>query len=530
MFVTQNAMSIKNKVYTLLAVALFVFVTMNLYISSLVSSSQKETSIINILGKQRMLSQKMSKEVLQWYKYKSPEALNDLKASAMAFNKVIEEQINGKMAIGENTIQLKMDPDFKSKTEEIYRVWKPFYEKIQKVMDKTEKEDISQSDLQENMKVLKLSNDAVKIYAKHSEDIMRKINILSYLNILLNIVVMSIIIYAFKNLILKRLKNVEKFAEHVANTQDYTKTMHVNKNDEIGKILIQINNFISKTRDLVESAKVSSNENTTIAQQLSSSAIEVDKSTQKTMQIVVETTEKASTTKEEMFKSIEVVEDNKEEILSANENLNLSKKEISALTEIIEENAEEEIELANKIKELSSTATDVQGVLGIIGDIADQTNLLALNAAIEAARAGEHGRGFAVVADEVRNLAERTQKSLSEISATINVIVQSINDSSEQMNASAKKNQKISEMAQATQDRINGISSTMHKATIVNEKSVKDYIKIGEELTQIINLIENIKEISTKNSENVNEISGAASHLNTLTEELNNKLNKFKTS
>ncbi len=157
--------------------------------------------------------------------------------------------------------------------------------------------------------------------------------------------------------------------------------------------------------------------------------------------------------------------------------------QIKSATQNIEDITQRISEVSNKSDGMIAQSQEIKHVVEIIRDIADQTNLLALNAAIEAARAGEHGRGFAVVADEVRKLAERTQKSLGEIESNINVLVQSIVD-----NSSA-----IKEQADAVLD-INQViaqfdSSLSHNIEIANEclNISKDVGRIASDILEDTN-------------------------------------------
>jgi len=298
---------------------------------------------------------------------------------------------------------------------------------------------------------------------------------------------------------------------------------------EIHEMAKSFNAFIEELKRLIENAKNSSLQNSSVANELSTRAINVGENVEKSVDIISDATEHVTDAQRTMVNAISDSQSSKKDIMRASSNLHNVKDEIGQMSSKVQESVQRERELAEQMDALSSNATEIKSVLTVISDIADQTNLLALNAAIEAARAGEHGRGFAVVADEVRKLAERTQKSLTEINATINIIVQNINDAGGQMNRNAHEIESLSNISDDIEVKINETVEIVQQAVNANDKTVEDFERTGKDIGIIVAQMDEVNHISSNNAKNVEEITIGVKNLNAMIAELNRQLETFRT-
>ncbi|MFB1345948.1 methyl-accepting chemotaxis protein TlpB [Helicobacter pylori] len=301
------------------------------------------------------------------------------------------------------------------------------------------------------------------------------------------------------------------------------------RNDEISQVGHGVNLFVENARLIMEEIKGISTSNKTSMDKLVQIAQETQKSMKDSSTTLNSVKNKATDIASMMNISIEQSQGLRKRLIETQGLVKESKDAIGDLFSQITESAHTEEELSSKVEQLSRNADDVKSILDIINDIADQTNLLALNAAIEAARAGEHGRGFAVVADEVRNLAGRTQKSLAEINSTIMVIVQEINAVSSQMNLNSQKMERLSDMSKSVQETYEKMSSNLSSVVSDSNQSMDDYAKSGHQIEAMVSDFAEVEKVASKTLADSSDILNIATHVSGTTMNLDKQVNLFKT-
>jgi len=332
--------------------------------------------------------------------------------------------------------------------------------------------------------------------------------------ILIDLLIIIILGFILHKVIIKPIRDITN--ELSNNSNDLDKKFIVTSKDEISLIASHFNEFILKIKDMIKTNNITS---TALAEKTLGESFEL---TRKAIKASTDANDKLVKSSEETsniaISASDQIESTKQilqEINQVSSLMNNANKSMSNLKDNIEVNVTMETNISNKLMDLSKEIISVNNILEVIKNISEQTNLLALNAAIEAARAGEHGRGFAVVADEVRQLATRTQESLDDANQTVGSIVSSIQTINTEMQTG------VTELSNLITDSIQ-VSSQLDDNTKVLNNATKNFSQdmkklelIGQKITKVDGHIISSMELSaesTKNIENILELKIPTNH------------------
>ena len=343
------------------------------------------------------------------------------------------------------------------------------------------------------------------------------------------IIFIAFLIINIMRSIVKPLENVVEAMQNIASGDgDLTQELSVHGKDEVTQLSLHYNTFALKLRTTIGHLLNSANTLKQSAEALGNQASQAlhisEDQSQQTEQIATainEVTYAVQDVAKHAEQAATEVSQATEQAVSGQANIDNSLQQTDKLSATIEE-------AVNVMQKLAEESSQVGRVLDVIRSIAQQTNLLALNAAIEAARAGEQGRGFAVVADEVRLLAQRTQQSTDEVQKMIESLQQNSQAAVQVINESSSTAQATVEQAQQAQESLTSISNALHVINGLNTSIASATLQQSHVAEEINQNVTQVAGLSQSSNEAAHQLSASSEQLNQLALELNRQLAQFK--
>ena len=345
--------------------------------------------------------------------------------------------------------------------------------------------------------------------------------------VIISIAVAAFIGYVTVRAITRPLYRVNELLT-VASSGDLTHRLDDSAQDEFGLLARNCNTLIGNLKELITAINVRAEQLAAASEQTSAVTAQTTHSIQDQKSQIGQ----VATATTEMHSTSQLVVQNAEDTLSQirhadaeAENVRQISLENKNTIEILSRDVQEAADVINKLHQDSAS---IGGILDVIRGVADQTNLLALNAAIEAARAGEQGRGFAVVADEVRTLASRTQESTQEINAMIEVLQAGAEKAVSVMNQGKEQTAACVAQTEKATQALDIISDAVHKAHDVSsqiEQSAREQNTVSQEISEKLETIVGIAEETTAGAHQTSESSHEVARL---AEELQQSIRQFK--
>ncbi len=356
----------------------------------------------------------------------------------------------------------------------------------------------------------------------------RNIMITAGIQLLLLIVGVVVMGLTVRHVILRRINAMRHTMEAMTEDEDLSRSVAVGAQDEVGAMGHAFNRMIGKFRHSLEAVAG-------VTRQLSDVSERVSHVAEKTLTAVNEQrceTDMVASAMNEMSATVQEVARNATQTATASSDAdNESRTGVQVATEALDgiEALIHEIERAAQvIQQVEHDSTSIDMVLGVINGIAEQTNLLALNAAIEAARAGEQGRGFAVVADEVRTLASRTQKSTEEIQAMIEQLQGGVRNAVQVMEMAQQRARSGSQCVEKAAQSLSVIANEVGTINEMNTQiatAAEEQSAVAEEINRNITTISRIADTTSTEATQTSQISEELVHL---AAELNRLVGQFK--